>query len=402
MNQVDKESRQFRKMADRILVGDIKLSSSNASGTSDPFARAFVFLVGYLGITTKPVDDAHLFESSDKIEYLAAEQGVGTYTFYLDKSWNDQDIGCFLTSQQDGTPVAVVMERGSYYEADPLTGKLTIISKTRASELGPEAVAIFPEFREGRFRKFITTVLLDAHADLLLFVLFSVICAGLSLALPAFFAYMVDTVVYTGNKYNSYVLSAVLFGLLAMQFCLQVIVNRVRLRLQTRIQAKSYYSYIRNVLKLSSGSMRRISGRVISLTMPFIDSMEAFAGSIIGFATYFVQCIFALISVNIFISDTNKSFLIMVIISFICCLFIVVMRFRVKDKNRIKEEKLTGLRKEMIENNETIKSYGTEDMMYYRHSLFYTDYLTGNMNSATLQQIASMFTTMLSSLGVFL
>ncbi len=391
----------IRNIADRILVGDIKLTHSNVTGTSDPLARAFVFLTGYLGMPTKPVDDAHLFESSDKIEYLASEQGVGTYTFYLDEGWDAVNVGSFLTKRSDGTPIAVVSEGAGYYEADPLTGKLTLIDKKKASELGPEAIALFPEFRKGQFGRFLITVVRDAFGDFLLFALFSVICAGLSILLPAVFAYMVNTVISYEETVNSYVLSAVLFCLLIMQFCLQVVVNRVRLRLQTRIQSKTYFSYTRNVLKLSSGSMRRITGRIISLTMPFIDAAEAFTGSVIGFVTFLIQCVFALISVNLYATESRESFMIMVAVSFICCIIIMLLRYRVKNKNRDREEKLTGLRKEIIENNESIKSYGTEDVMYYRHSLFYTDYLTGNMDSATLQQVACMFTTLLSSLGVY-
>ena len=396
------ELNQFRNNADRLLVGDIRLKSSNVTSTTDPLAQAFVFLVDSLGMQTKPVDDANLTESRDRIEYLASEQEVGTFSFYLEEGWYENDIGSFLTWDEDKNPVAVVMRRGLYYEADPFTGKMKYIDRKRAGVLGREAIAIFPERRKGRYFRFLSTILRDAVPDLLLFVLFSVICAGISVLLPAVFSYLVDRVVTYADIDMSHLITVLLMAGLATLFCLQVVVNRIRLRLQTRIQSKSYYSYIRNVLNLSSGSMRRVSNRVISLTVPYLDAAEAFTGSLIGFFTYLTQSIFALVSVCLYTMETGGIFLFMVAVSLLACLFLMFMRYRVRAKGRDKEEKLTGLRKEIIENNESIKAYGTEDKLYYRHSLFYTDYLNSNLDSNTLQLVASLITTMLSSFGVFI
>jgi ATP-binding cassette subfamily C protein len=284
---------------------------------------------------------------------------------------------------------------------EPLSEKRKLIVQAYSKTLGPKAVSVFPDIRFSNARSFLASILKDVRSDGLLFTGFSVICALLSMILPMILAFLVNEIIPYGYARDSYVISGVLFASLGALFCLQVVVNRIRLRLQTRIQSKGYFSYIRNVLNLSSGSMRQISGRVISLTMSFIDAAEAFTGSVVSVMIYLIQSIFALIAVVIYTTETGGIFIFLVCISLAGCIFLMRKRYSVRMKGREREEKLTGIRKEMIENNEAIKAYAAEDTFYYRHSLFYADYLMGNITSNTLQLLSTLLITMLGTLGVF-
>lgn len=197
------------------------------------------------------------------LDRILRASGVRAQAVALPADWWRSDNGAFLARRKaDGSPVALLFERGAYHEFDLRLGRRRVVNAGSAAELQSEASVFFTPFPKGDIGALglLKFVLAFTRRDLAFFFVLGLLGALLALVVPVASGWIFNVLIPGNSLHDLYQIGFVLLILvLALGF-----IEFTRSLAVLRFEGKASY-------KLQAAVMDRL----LTLKAPFFAHYDA-------------------------------------------------------------------------------------------------------------------------------
>ena len=392
--------------ADAILFGKLRGQQEDLLENKDnSFAYAFLLLAERLNGKAKPVDEAHLNSSENPLEYLKQSQNVYADVFTLENGWWRHDIGSFIGFQgSEQNPVLLLSSPHGYHLLDPKTNTSKKVDKACAETLGENAVYVLP--RAAEHAKSVKDLFLYAlhkeGREFLIYLVLMLLGAAISVAIPLCVRYITDNLIPDNEATGILVvMMSLLFGIMA-GFFVNIVVNRTKVRIQTRIGYTVLSAVFGRIMSFSPEEEKKFSDHIIGLILPFIQAVETIVNSGLGVALYVMQCLVVLNVIHI--CDPSNSHVIFLVIGAEVLISLLLQRVIFKNtlRSREAETRMAAARREILDNLEAIRGSAIEEKIYYRFAIAYDDCMRVKLKIQNSNQWITVIGTLITGVGTVL
>jgi NHLM bacteriocin system ABC transporter ATP-binding protein len=239
----------------RVRLGDV---------AGDPAALAAVRLVATrLGFSADPPPSALAALSRgralDPVQHIAMSCGIRTRQLRLDNNWWRADLGPMIGYlQANGTPVALLPDRGGYVMALPGQQRVAPVDRASRQLLRPDATVLYQPLPAavGGVRQLLRFGMRNNRADLWRLAFTAALVAGIGLLVPVLTGQVLGTFVARAQKDLIVEGGLLVIGGAFAAAALQVVQNIAALRLEGR---------------WSAGLQAAVWGRLLSLPASFFS-----------------------------------------------------------------------------------------------------------------------------------
>ena len=405
MTRLDQET-YYRKKADAVLFGEAGAAESRPLlDVDDGLAKCFVKLLILMKTKIRPVNERALLRSSDPVAYLAQTQGVRFRYAVLPPQWYRNDLGPFVAFSNDGSQRPFVLRplsAGGYELVDPVASTAVKVTKAVADGLSDQGLFIYEGVAGGRFPLLgtLSRAVFGARTDLVWFVLFSIVASLATMAVPVG-ANAITSMLTTSDsggaiQYITLLLLCVVFaGLLV-----NIVVNRLRVRVQIRFQSTFFMALWDKLLGLPSGSIRSRVGELSGMMMGVLGALSSMSGSACIIVVYVVQCVAAGALMGAYAGSLIGFVNTVLAVYVLGVAVFIALRYRTVKKVRNLDIELTKLRQEMLNAIDPIKMSAAEELFYYRHTLLYSEELQCSLKKKQYEKTTALLATLLPSVGL--
>ncbi|MBQ3919001.1 MAG: ATP-binding cassette domain-containing protein [Oscillospiraceae bacterium] len=390
----------------KILYGTLRGSHEDLiTNRENKFAYAFLRLTEMMTGSVIPIDEAHLENSSDRLEYLKNAENVYAGRFELEYHWYTKEIGPFIGFYgEERTPVILQFRHGRYHMLSLEDETEQMVDHKLAEEIAKDAVVIIPkagdDIKSGKqLLKMASRLTAREHGILLLFMLAA---TGVSAGIPTAAGYITGTLVPIGEMTGIFVMAiSLIFAILASLF-INISINRIKLRIQCRIDHYVLSVIMGRIMSMNNADEKKLSDRIIALIMPFITAVETILGSAVGGIVFLVQSIMIVAVTSSAVNYHNDILMFLVFADIVFVALSQRTAYKVTKKERVSDAKLSALRREILDNIEAIKTGGIEDRIFYRFAVEYDEKMRLCHSVEKIKQTLSILGTLLSGVGVFI
>ena len=227
------------------ILRDTEARVRLADVTGDPAALAAVRLVAArLGFAAEPPPCAlaalNRGRALDPVQHIALSCGVRTRSVRLERGWWNRDLGPLIGYlRADGTPVALLPDRGGYVMALPGQDRVTPVDRAARELLRPDGTVLYqplPAAVRG-VRPLLRFGLRNNHADLWRLGVTGALVAGIGLLVPILTGLVLGTFVARAQRDLIVEGGLLVIGGAFAAAALQVIQNIAALRIEGRTSA---------------------------------------------------------------------------------------------------------------------------------------------------------------------
>ncbi|MDO4488972.1 MAG: ATP-binding cassette domain-containing protein [Eubacteriales bacterium] len=374
-----------------ILYGTLRGTQEDIlTDREDSFAYAFLRLTQMVTGSAVPVDEAYLRTTENKLEYLKNVEGVYADYFSLEPGWHKQEMSPFMGFLgEEKTPVLLYCKNDCFHILFPLDNSEQRLTEETAGKLGSEALIILPhakkEINSGGQLLFEAVRREKKEYGLLLILMIA--ASLISVAVPLVTSHINGFLLETEDISGIVTITiSVLIGIIAGAL-INVVVERTRTRIQTRMDHFLMGTMLDRTMNLEVETGKKLSGRLITLLMPFMGS----AGQLICFSAttlfYLVQSLIIMRMTFVFCPDIKGPMSLVIVGMLIVISFWQFLVYRKNVRLLEKDSRLSRARREILDNVEAIKSFSIEDRIFYRFAVFYDDKMCEETSAGGTEQL---------------
>ncbi|MDO4478717.1 MAG: ATP-binding cassette domain-containing protein [Lachnospiraceae bacterium] len=397
----DKKMRNLKRTYG-ILYGELSGQQEDyLIDRDDLFTYAFLRLTEIVAGSVTPVDEAQLKITANKFEYLKNIEGVYAEYFSLEYQWYKHEIGPFMGFYgEDKTPVLFRYKKMGCYMLSLEDNTEQKVTAEIASHVHDRGLMIMPKMEKSlkNSRQLLWEAVKSQKKEYGLFFLLMILASTITVVVPSgtqsITGYMLDAEDVPGIMVVALsLIIGIVSGLL-----INIVVNRSKVRLQTKIGYFLSSTVIGRIMDLNVRDEKRLSSRLIALLMPFINGADTLLSASLTVILYLVQSIMILtvtFSPQNGISDEVRFLIYGEIVLMMIWQFGIARRTR---KLREADSRLTTIRREILNNVEAIKNNAIEDRIFYRFAVNYDEKMTQQRAIDDANQRIQILSTAVSSI----
>ena len=366
-------------------------------------SEAFLALIGYQGMPVKEMDILRYRESPDRLRYLSAAQHVLAMPCALGEKWYLRDIGSFIGFLRGSRMAVVVLKKGlGYVYYDPSVQSMNRITPANAGLLSDEGVFVYdiPDQTKRSGIRLLLESLWRQKKELVILGLLTFLASLLTLIVPSAVYFITDTLIPEGLGGVVSAAGVSMLICIAASVCINLTANLSRARIQTASGRWLFPGLFARIMEMTSGEQKKMSGRLISLTLPFLNAMDQMIGSGLGAVIYLIQCTAVFFSIHTFRNVTGIFIYEVLAAAVIAALVIQVRMYRSTRRQRDLDSRLMICRRELIDNIDAIKNYAREEKFYSDFFHLYQQYMDQKLRMAAQRQWLVILPVVLNGVGL--
>lgn len=407
--ETDRDIRErvsLRARADRIFFGELRGRQDDfLDDKENDFAYAFLLLTEKLNGKVVPVDEARLKNCEDPLDYLRQTENVHANYFELEYGWWKYDIGSFLGFYgDDKKPVLLLNGNRGYQMWDPRTNTRWKVDRNSAGKLDDRAIYILPRFAEEAKDglELVRIAMRRQHKEIWIFMLMLIAASLISMMVPLGIRYITDTAIPNSEIGSINVMVISLFLGVVAGLLVNIVVNRIKVRMQTRISYGVLASVFGRIMSMASGDEKKLADRITGLILPFVQAIETLINSGLGVSVFLVQSLIVLYVIRICDPANSLRIYLLVGVEILVAVMMQGAIFRNTLRGREAESRMTAARREMLDNMEAIRSGALEEKIYYRFALAYDERTRIRLKVQNTNQWMTIIGTLVSGFGVLM
>lgn len=400
-----RDARFYRESGDKILLEGMDANVVNSVyNCTDQTAKAFLYLMTISGMKILPLDEEAVSHASDKVECVASMQQVKAFRFRLEEDWQDKMSESFLYFEDENDPVIIRKRGASRFERVTTENlKAVHLTKNQMNQMRGEAVtlsSVIPSNGAGMVRTFWKSAK-GIKLNGLLFLLFSLITAGTSAALPIGTNYILSTLIPTEDNTSILLVGIGIFMVVLGGFLANVISNLLCTRIQINWQTDFFMKLCEHLLRLPSGTIRKKVYQLPGEMMQVMFAVGSFVSGLLSLVLIMIQMIVALIQMNSFSQGVEGIVFFPIVLYSVICLILILQAYRKSKETLINETELNAFRIEMLNGMENIRGDYSEPLFYYRNAVHYDRKARVSYSGKTYAMKISAMNTLISSLVTY-
>lgn len=393
-----------RSRAERILFGELQGRREDyIENREHRFAYAFLLLTELTAGRVIPIDEAFLDTTEDKLEYLKTVEDVYACRFETEYNWHKSESGPFVGFLgEEREPVVLQYRHGKWRMLSTDDTPEQKVDDHLASRIAADGVSIIPK-APGRIRsggQLLYQSVRSSGREFAGLIILMLLGTAISSFIPYAVGVITGDMIPNGETTGIFVLTLSLLLGIAAGLLINITVNRTKIRIQTRAGHFALSAVLGRIMDMSTQEEQKISGRIIALVMMFVTAFDTIISSSAAALVFLAQALMVL--VNMWGVDVRISGVLLLLA--LAEVFFALLAERKLYKKTLSERdasaKLSIIRREILDNMETIHNSAMEDKIFYRFSVAYDEKMRLRLKSVGITQTLSIVGTLVSSIGL--
>lgn len=394
-----------RSRAVRILYGELQGKRADyVENRERRFAYAFLLLTELVVGRVIPIDEAHLDTVEDELEYLKNTENVHACRFEPEYNWHKNESAPFLGFLgEERVPVVLQYQHGAWFMLSTDDTPERKVDDLLASQIADDAVSIIPKAPEDVHsgRQLILRAARASGREYGGLLILMLLGTAVSSVIPSAVGVITGRMIPNGETSGIYVLTLSLFLGVVAGLLINIAVNRTKIRIQTRAGHFTLSAVLGRIMDMKAEDERKLSGRIIALVMMFVGAVDSVISSSAAALVFLAQGLMVLRTM--WPIDTRISVVVLLLAIGEVCIAAVMEAIIYKKTlaERDASAKLSTIRREILDNMETIRNSAMEEKIFYRFSVAYDEKMRLHQKNVGITQTISIVGSMISGIGLF-
>lgn len=368
-----KNENSYNSAVKDILYGNVSGEREEIIlSCEDETARAFLCLEQLTGIPVLPVNNQVLAQSKDKFAYLARTQQVRCLRGETSGDWMRWDLGPFLGLDAAGKPYVLLFIENRYYQADPVSGKLSPLDRKTAESI-VESVTIYPRLitQKANLPAFFRDSLKNFGKELIFYFATVIAAAVTSAFIPVCIRYSVAELIPSGIVSSVAVFGFAALLTIAAGALLNIAAGRMKIRIRIKWLSRAYLKLWDRILRAFPGAVSANRASLAGDMFSLLGSLDNLSENVMTGILYGIQSLGALI-IMIVIEPSLFGFIAVPVLLYLAAeILLIVRRKKVSGQFTDSRSRLIRARQEIFSHIETLKNMAKEDQFLYLYAIKY-------------------------------